>query len=96
MAVSSVLNTSELLRHTPNEYLGRVFATMEALRNSVMIFSLAAAGIASEYIGPRSIGLVAGGFGMLTAIAWAWADLTGRLPEPQRAAAPAAPSQTRP
>jgi MFS family permease len=95
MAVSSVLNTSQLLRHTPDEFLGRVFATLESLRNSVMIFSLAAAGIASEYVGPRTIGLVAGGFGMLTAIAWSWADLTGRLPEPKAVAAPAAPSQTR-
>lgn len=82
MAVSSVLNTSQLLRHTPDEYLGRVFATMESLRNSVMIFSMSAAGVASQYVGPRTIGLVAGGFGMLTALAWSWADLSGRLPEP--------------
>jgi hypothetical protein len=82
MAVSSVLNTSQLLRHTPDEYLGRVFATMESLRNSVMIFSLAAAGIATKYAGPRSIGLVAGGFGMLTALVWAWMDFSGYLTEP--------------
>jgi predicted MFS family arabinose efflux permease len=85
MAVASVLNTSQLLQHTPDEYLGRVFATMESLRNSVMIFSMAAAGVASQYVGPRTIGLVAGGFGMLTAILWAWADWSGRLPEPRRA-----------
>lgn len=82
MAVSSVLNTSQLLRHCSDEYLGRVFATMESLRNSVMIFSLAAAGIAADHFGPRAIGLVAGGCGMLTAVVWAWADLSGRLPEP--------------
>jgi MFS family permease len=82
MAVSSVLNTSQLLRHTADDYLGRVFATMESLRNSVMIFSLAAAGIAVDHFGPRTIGLIAGGCGALTAIVWAWADATGRLPEP--------------
>jgi MFS family permease len=82
MAVTTVLNNSELLRHTPDQYRGRVFATMESLRWSVMIVSMAAAGIASQYTSPRTIGLVAGAFGLLTAIAWAWFDWSGRLPEP--------------
>lgn len=82
MAVTSILNNSQLLRHTADQYRGRVFATMEALRNAVMIVSMAAAGIASQYAGPRTIGLVAGAFGSLTALAWAWLDATGRLPEP--------------
>ncbi len=51
-----------------------------------MIFSMSAAGVASQYVGPRTIGLIAGGFGMVTAIVWTWADWTGRLPEPRRAA----------
>ena len=83
MAVSSVLNTSQLLRHTANEYLGRTFATMESLRNSVMIFSMAGAGIAVDHFGARTIGLIAGGCGVLTAIVWAVADLSGQLPEPR-------------
>ena len=74
MAVTSILNNSQLLRHTADQYRGRVFATMEALRNAVMIVSMAAAGIASQYVGPRTIGLVAGAFGSLTALAWAWLD----------------------
>ncbi len=82
MAVTSILNNSQLLRHTAEAYRGRVFATMEALRNAVMIVSMAAAGIASQYTSPRTIGLVAGALGTLTAIAWAWMDLSGRLPEP--------------
>jgi MFS-type transporter involved in bile tolerance (Atg22 family) len=82
MAVTSVLNNSQLLRHTPDQYLGRVFATLESLRWSMMIVSMAAAGIASQYVSPRTIGLVAGAFGSLTALAWAWCDWTGRLPEP--------------
>ena len=82
MAVTSVLNNFQLLRHTPDQFRGRVFATMESLRWSVMIVSMAGAGIASQFAGPRVIGLVAGAFGSLTAVAWAWCDLTGRLPEP--------------
>jgi len=82
MAVTTVLNNSQLLRHTPDQFRGRVFATLESLRWSVMMVSMAAAGIASQYTGPRNIGLVAGGFGLLTAMAWAWRDWSGRLPEP--------------
>ena len=82
MAVTSVLNNSQLLRHTAAEFRGRVFATMEALRNAVMIVSMAAAGIGSQYWSARTIGLIAGAFGFLTACAWAWCDFTGRLPEP--------------
>jgi MFS family permease len=85
MSVSSVLNATQLLVHTPDRFRGRVFSTMESVRNSVMIFSVSGAGLASRYYGPRTIGLVAGGFGALTAIAWAWADWTGHLPEPARA-----------
>jgi hypothetical protein len=82
MAVTSVLNNAQLLRHTPDQFRGRVFATMESLRWSVMIVSMSAAGIASQYVSPRTIGLIAGAFGSLTALAWAWYDWTGRLPEP--------------
>jgi MFS family permease len=91
MAVTTVLNNSQLLRHTPDQYRGRVFATMESLRWSVMIVSMAAAGIASQYASPRTIGLVAGTFGLLTAIAWAWFDGSGHLPEPGREGVPAGP-----
>jgi MFS family permease len=83
MAVTSVLNNAQLLRHTPDRFRGRVFATMESVRWSVMIVSMAAAGIACQYVGPRTIGLAAGAFGSLTAVAWAWLDLAGRLPEPE-------------
>jgi MFS family permease len=82
MAVTSVLNASQMLRHTPNQFRGRIFATLESIRWSVMIVSMAAAGIASQFTGPRIIGLVAGAFGSITAIAWAWLDWSGRLTEP--------------
>ncbi|HKE23262.1 MAG TPA: MFS transporter [Bryobacteraceae bacterium] len=84
MSTTTVLNSAQLLRHTPDRFRGRVFSTMESLRWSVMIVSMAAAGIASQYYSPRTIGLVAGAFGALTAVAWAWCDLTGRLPEPRK------------
>lgn len=86
MAVCSVLNYSQLLRHTADEFRGRVFATMESARWAVMMISMAAAGVASEYYSPRAIGVVAGALGCLTAMGWAWADWRGKLPEPVEAA----------
>jgi MFS family permease len=86
MAVTTVLNNYQLLRHTPDQFRGRVFATMESLRWSMMIVSMAAAGIASQYYSPRTIGLIAGALGLVTALAWAWCDWTGRLPEPREEA----------
>ena len=82
MAVTSVLNNTQLLRHTPDQFRGRVFSTMESLRWAFMIISMAAAGIASQYVSPRTIGLIAGAFGIATALVWAWMDSTGRLREP--------------
>ena len=82
MAVTSVLNNAQLLRHTPDQFRGRVFSTLESLRWSAMIVSMAAAGIASQHVSPRTIGLVAGALGSVTALVWAWLDSTGRLPEP--------------
>lgn len=87
MAVTSVLNNYQLLRTTPYQYLGRVFATLESLRWFTMMFSMAAAGVASEYFSPRAIGVVAGLLACLTAGIWALADWTGRLPEPPRSEA---------
>jgi hypothetical protein len=43
---------------------------------------MAGAGIASQYVSPRTIGLVAGALGGATALIWAWMDASGRLPEP--------------
>jgi MFS family permease len=82
MAVTSVLNNYQLLRHTPNEYLGRVFSTMESLRWFTMMISMALAGVASQYYSARTIGVVAGLLGCLTAVCWGWADWRGKLPEP--------------
>ncbi|HVN06127.1 MAG TPA: MFS transporter [Bryobacteraceae bacterium] len=83
VAVSSVLNYSQLLRHVANEFRGRVFATMESMVWSTMMISMMLAGIASQYYNPRVIGAMAGVLSSTTAIFWGWANWTGRLPEPE-------------
>jgi MFS family permease len=85
VAVSSVMNMSQLLRHVSNEFRGRVFATMETMQWSTMILSMAGAGIASESWSPRTIGVVSGLLSSSTAFFWLWANWSGRLPEPARA-----------
>lgn len=82
VAVTSVLNMGQLLRRVSNEYRGRVFSTMESMQWSVMMLSMTAAGIASQYYSPRLIGAIAGALSSTTAFFWAWANFTGRLPEP--------------
>ncbi len=82
MAITTVLNTAQLLKHTPDEYRGRVFGTMESLRWSTMIVSMAAASFAAELVSPRVIGVVAGFLGAATGAAWAYANWRGKLPEP--------------
>lgn len=84
VAVSSVLNMSQLLRHVSDEFRGRVFATMETMQWSVMMLSMAGAGAASTNWSPRSIGVVSGLLSSSTAFFWLWANWTGRLPEPAR------------
>jgi MFS family permease len=84
VAVSSVLNMSQLLRHVSNEFRGRVFATMESMQWSVMMLSMAGAGAASTNWSPRTIGVVSGLLSSSTAFFWLWANWTGRLPEPAR------------
>ena len=82
VAVSSVLNTSQLLRRVPDEFRGRVFSTSESLTWSTMMISMTAAGISSQYHSPRAIGFVAGLLSSSTALFWGWANWQGKLPEP--------------
>lgn len=84
VGVSSVLNMSQLLRHVPNEFRGRVFATMETMQWSVMMLSMAGAGIASETWSVPTVGVISGLLSSSTAFFWLWANWTGRLPEPAR------------
>ena len=85
VAVSSVLNFAQLLRHVPDEFRGRVFSTNETLTWSTMMLSMLGAGIASQNWSPRAIGAVSGVLSSTTAIFWLWANWSGRLPEPARA-----------
>jgi MFS family permease len=82
VAISSVMNTLQLLRHVSDEYRGRVFATNETLSWTVMMMSMMAAGIASQHYSPREIGVVAGILSGSTAIFWSLANALGKLPEP--------------
>jgi hypothetical protein len=82
VAISSVLNFSQLLRHVSDEYRGRVFATLESLTWAVMMVSMMAAGGASQSVSPRVIGLWSGVLSSLTAVYWVLLDWRGRLPEP--------------
>jgi len=70
VAVSSVLNFAQLLRHVPDQYRGRVFSTIESVTWSTMILSMMAAGIASESVSPRVIGVWSGVFSSSTALFW--------------------------
>ena len=83
VGVSSVLNFSYLLRHIPDRYRGRVFATIESMTWSTMMLSMMAAGIASQSMSPRAIGAWSGLFSSSTALFWAWLNLAGKLPRPE-------------
>ncbi len=82
VAVSSLLNWSNLLKHVDDRYRGRVFSTIETMNWSTMTLSMMAAGLASVHHSPRLIGAVSGIFSSSTAIFWGWANWTGKLPEP--------------
>ncbi|MBI4875174.1 MAG: MFS transporter [Acidobacteria bacterium] len=82
VAVSSVLNFTQLLRTVADEYRGRVFSTIESMTWSVMMLSMMGAGVASTSWSPRTIGACAGLLSSTTAIFWGWANLAGRLPAP--------------
>jgi predicted MFS family arabinose efflux permease len=82
VAVSSVLNTGQLLRHVSNDFRGRVFSTIETWTWATMMVSMAIAGLLSDHVSPRTIGLGAGVLSSTTAIFWGWGNLSGKLPEP--------------
>jgi MFS family permease len=82
IAVSSVLNMTQLLRHVSDHYRGRVFSTLETASWGTMMLSMTACGWASDYYSPRDIGFWSGVVSALTAIPWSVAILMGKLPEP--------------
>jgi MFS family permease len=82
VAVSAVLNWSQLLRHVDDRFRGRVFSTIETMNWSTMLLSMLAAGTASQHYSIRSIGLVSGLLSSSTAIFWGLGHWSGKLPEP--------------
>jgi len=82
VAVSSVLNFGQLLRHVSPDFRGRVFSTIETWTWMTMMVSMSLAGLASTHVDPRAIGVASGVLSSTTAFFWGWANYTGRLPEP--------------
>jgi MFS family permease len=82
VAISSVLNYSELLQLVRDEYRGRVFSTMESMTWATMMLSMMLAGVASLSVIPRVIAAWSGALSSTTALFWGWAHVTGRLPKP--------------
>lgn len=82
VGVSSVCNSSQLLRHVGHEFRGRVFSTIETWTWMTMMVSMSVAGWASDHASPRVIGSVAAVFSTSTAFWWGWANFAGKLPEP--------------
>jgi hypothetical protein len=82
MGTNNVLNRTILLTHVPDQYRGRVFTTVEAMLNATMLLSLTFASLATARYPIRSVGVVAGILSASTAVFWAWAVFTRKLPEP--------------
>jgi MFS family permease len=85
VAVSSVMNTAQLLRHVAHDFRGRVFSTIETWNWMTMMVSMALAGLASDHMNPRMIGAIAGVLSSSTAVFWGWGNHAGKLPEPVKA-----------
>lgn len=88
VAVSSVMNFTQILRIVDDGFRGRVFATLETLTWGTMMLSMTAAGLASDHVDTRWIGVGSGLLSSCTAVFWYWGDVTGRLPQPVPAGEP--------
>jgi MFS family permease len=96
VAVSSVLNMTQLLTHVVDEYRGRVFATMETITWAVMMLSMTVTGFVSDSHSPRVIGFWAGILSSMTAFYWMWATMARGLTEPPRVPADTSSEQAPP
>jgi MFS family permease len=96
IGTNNVLNRTILLTHVPDHFRGRVFTTVEGLLNATMLISLTLASFATMRYPIRAVGVVAGLMSASTAIFWAWAVYTRRLPEPALQPPPAAPLPEKP
>jgi MFS family permease len=83
MGSNNVLNRTMLLTHVPDQFRGRIFSTTEMMLNATMMLSVALASLATDHAPIRSIGVVAGLLSASTSVGWLWADLAGKLREPQ-------------
>ncbi len=86
MGSNNVLNRTMLLTHVPDRFRGRIFSTTEMMLNATMMLSVALAGVATDRLPVRTIGVIAGFLSASTSIFWLWADLAGKLREPREKA----------
>jgi MFS family permease len=84
MGIAAIMNMTLLLRHVPDAFRGRVFATIETLTWGTMMLSMAVAGWATDRYEIRTIGTVAGIFSCSTAVIWMYARWKGMLIEPEK------------
>jgi MFS family permease len=82
MGANNVQNRTMLLHHVPDQFRGRVFTAAEALTNGTMMISMTLASLAVMRYSPRVVAFAAGLLSASTALFWAWAVFTKRLPEP--------------
>ncbi|MDX2270038.1 MAG: MFS transporter [Bryobacter sp.] len=83
-SVSSVLNHSRIQEYVADQFRGRVFAAMETMTWTTMLFSMFLCGLATEFMSPRHIAAIAGLFSALTGVCWAVANWMGWLRKPLR------------
>jgi MFS family permease len=83
MGSNNVLNRTMLLTHVPDQYRGRVFSTVDMLLNTVMMISMALSSVATNALGIRTIGVIAGLLSGSTALFWALFNAAGKLTEPR-------------
>ncbi|MBV8817244.1 MAG: MFS transporter, partial [Acidobacteriaceae bacterium] len=89
MGSNNVLNRTMLLTHVPDRLRGRIFTTTEMMLNSTMMLSVALASAATDHIDIRTVGVIAGCLSASTSVFWWWADMAGKLREPQPESKPA-------
>ncbi len=82
MGSNNVLNRTMLLTHVPDQYRGR-FSTVDMMLNTVMMISMALSSVATNALGIRTIGVIAGLLSGSTALFWALFNAAGKLVEPR-------------
>ena len=81
MGINHIIGTTLLMNIVPSQFRGRTFSTKETVVIFTMVVSMLLAGVGQHYMGPRSIGLIAGLLTLLTGVIWLVANLAGAYKE---------------